>query len=279
MSQALSSTRTRYLLLLPLPLIVGLFYVLPFAGIIGWSVTLPELGLDNYARVLSDGSIHDVLWRTLRVCSAVSVIALAGAYLLAYSWLFSPAWLQRLIEIGVFLPFWLSVLVRTFGWLIALRGNGLLNSWLMASGLIDSPLSLVRNETGVIIGMVHFMIPFAFFPILSSMRQIDQRTLLAARGLGAGRLRTFCSVFVPQTLQGVCGAFIMVFVFCLGFFIVPVLLGGGQTVMIAEYIFLQMFQTSNWGLGAALSVILLALVLLLTWLLLKITRVDRNLAA
>ena len=169
--------------------------------------------------------------------------------------------------------------MRTFGWLIALRGNGLLNSWLMASGLIDSPLSLVRNETGVIIGMVHFMIPFAFFPILSSMRQIDQRTLLAARGLGASRVRAFFSVFVPQTLQGVCGAFIMVFVFCLGFFIVPVLLGGGQTVMIAEYIFLQMFQTSNWGLGAALSVILLLLVLLLTWLLLKITRVDRNLAA
>ena len=116
---------------------------------------------------------------------------------------------------------------------------------------------------------------FMLFPLLSSMRQLDQRILMASRGLGAGALRTFWQVLLPQTLPGVLGAFIMVFVFCLGFFITPVLLGGGQTVMIAEYVFLQMFQTSNWGLGAALSVVLLALVSALIWVLLKMTRVNR----
>ena len=274
----MSATRTarleRNLLLFPLPLLV-VFYLLPFFGVVGWSFTLPEPGLDQYQRIATDPAIHDMLWRTLRLCLTVSVLALLIGYLLAYCWVFSPPFWQRVVEICVFIPFWISVLVRAFGWLIALRSNGVVNDSLMALGLVDHPLQLTRNELGVVIGMLHFMIPYALFPLLSSMRQLDQRVLLASRGLGASALRTFWQVLLPQTLPGLLGAFIMVFVFCLGFFITPVLLGGGQTVMIAEYVFLQMFQTSNWGLGAALSLVLLALVSALIWLLLRITRVNR----
>ncbi|MGC5700075.1 ABC transporter permease [Pseudomonas sp. NFXW11] len=275
----MSATRTarleRSLLLLPLPLLLVVFYLLPFCGVVGWSFTLPEPGIEQYQRIASDPAIHDMLLRTLRLCLTVSLLALLIGYLLAYCWVFSPPFWQRMVEICVFIPFWISVLVRAFGWLIALRSNGVVNDSLLSLGWIDHPLQLTRNELGVVIGMLHFMIPYALFPLLSSMRQLDQRVLLASRGLGAGALRTFWQVLLPQTLPGLLGAFIMVFVFCLGFFITPVLLGGGQTVMIAEYVFLQMFQTSNWGLGAALSLVLLGLVSALIWLLMRITRVNR----
>ncbi|MBC2654619.1 ABC transporter permease [Pseudomonas sp. MSSRFD41] len=275
----MSATQTarleRSLLLVPLPLLLVLFYLLPFVGVVSWSFTLPEPGIEQYQRIASDPAIHDMLLRTLRLCLTVSLLALVIGYLLAYCWVFSPPFWQRMVEICVFIPFWISVLVRAFGWLIALRSNGVINDSLLSLGWIEHPLQLTRNELGVVIGMLHFMIPYALFPLLSSMRQLDQRVLLASRGLGAGALRTFWQVLLPQTLPGLLGAFIMVFVFCLGFFITPVLLGGGQTVMIAEYVFLQMFQTSNWGLGAALSLVLLALVSALIWLLMRITRVNR----
>ncbi|KTC39530.1 polyamine ABC transporter permease [Pseudomonas sp. ABAC61] len=275
----MSATQTarleRSLLLVPLPLLLVVFYLLPFVGVVSWSFTLPEPGIEQYQRIATDPAIHDMLLRTLRLCLTVSLLALAIGYLLAYCWVFSPPFWQRMVEICVFIPFWISVLVRAFGWLIALRSNGVVNDSLLSLGWIDHPLQLTRNELGVVIGMLHFMIPYALFPLLSSMRQLDQRVLLASRGLGAGALRTFWQVLLPQTLPGLLGAFIMVFVFCLGFFITPVLLGGGQTVMIAEYVFLQMFQTSNWGLGAALSLVLLALVSALIWLLMRITRVNR----
>ncbi|MNM99981.1 Putrescine transport system permease protein PotH [compost metagenome] len=216
-----------------------------------------------------------MLWRTFRLCTTVTLVSVAIAYLMAYCWVFSSPFWQRMVEICVFIPFWLSVLVRAFGWLIALRSNGMLNGWLQSLGIISEPLQLTRNELGVVIGMVHFMVPFAIFPLVSTMRRLDPRVLLAARGLGAGQLRTFWNIFVPQTVPGVLGAFIIVFVFCLGFFITPAILGGGQTAMVAEYVYLQMFQTSNWGLGAALSVVLLALVSGLIWALLRMTRVDK----
>lgn len=218
----------RGLLLFPLPVLLLIFYVLPFLGVVGWSFSLPTPGIEQYQRIATDPAIHDMLWRTLRLCMTVSCLALLIGYLLAYCWIFSPPFWQRVVEICIFIPFWISVLVRAFGWLIALRSNGVLNEGLLGMGLIDQPLQLSRNEIGVVIGMLHVMIPYAVFPLLSSMRQLDQRILMASRGLGAGALRTFWQVLLPQTLPGMLGAFIMVFVFCLGFFITPVLLGVGK---------------------------------------------------
>lgn len=263
-------------LLWPLPVLLLVFYALPLLGVFAWSVTLPEPGLGNYVQALTDQSIRDVSWRTAWVCVVVAVAGVGVAYLLAYTWLFSGAAMRRLIELGVLLPLWLSVLVRTFGWLIALRRNGIVNTWLQAWGWIEAPLELTRNDLGVLIGMVHFMVPFAFFPLLSAMRRVDERVLLAARGMGAGAARTFWQVFAPQTYTGVLGAFIMVVVFAMGFFIVPALLGGGQVLMLAEYIYLQMFQTSNWGLGAALSALLLIIVGVLAALLVRVTGLGKD---
>jgi putative spermidine/putrescine transport system permease protein len=270
-----SATVKRAALIAPLPLFLLLLYGLPLAGVMGWSVTLPTPGLEQYRQVATDSSIRDVLLRTFRLCLTTTVLAVAIGYLLSYCWVFASRPWQRVVELAVFVPMWISVLVRAFGWLIALGNDGILNAWLMGIGLIHEPLQMTRNEFGVVIGMVHFMVPYAIFPLASSMRQLDRRTLLAARGLGAGGLRTFWAVLVPQTLPGLLGAFLIVFVFCLGFFITPAILGGGQTAMIAEYVYLQMFQTNNWGLGAALSVTLLAFIGLMAALLMRASRINK----
>jgi len=259
----------------PLPLLLIAAYLIPLLGIFQWSFTDPTPGIGNYVQIATDPAIHGILLRTLRICLMVTALSVVIAYIISYHWVFGPPWRQRFIEICVLIPFWISVLIRAFGWLIILRPRGLLNDWLTGLGLISDPLVLVRNELGVVIGMVHFMVPFAIFPLVGVMRQIDGRVLAAARGLGAGPIRRFVEVFLPLSMPGVVGAFFIVFIFALGFFITPAILGGGRVVMIAEYVFLQMSQTANWGLGAALSVVLLVFVSIMMWVLLKVTRIER----
>ncbi len=118
----------------------------------------------------------------------------------------------------------------------------------------------MRNEFGVLVGMTHFLIPFAVFPLASSIRHLDERVLMAARGMGASRARVFWTVFVPMTTSGIIGAALIVFVFALGFFVTPALLGGGRSVMVAELVYLRIFQSPDWGLGAAISVVLVLFV-------------------
>ena len=130
----------------------------------------------------------------------------------------------------------------------------------------------MRNQFGVIVGMTHFLIPFAVFPLATSMRNIDERVMLAARGLGASRTRIFWQVFLPMTSSGVVGALILVFVFALGFFVTPSLLGGGRSVMAAELVYLRVFQSPDWGLASAISVIMMVCI---TALLMLIMRQDR----
>ncbi|GLK85771.1 polyamine ABC transporter permease [Ancylobacter defluvii] len=235
-------------------------YALPFFGVALWSVTLPEIGTGQYQRLVGDPLVLSVFLRTFRICLIVTAIAVAAAYAITYVWVRGSRLQRRIIEICIFVPFWISLLTRAFGWLALLSNRGLFNSWMQALGLIDSPLMLVRNEPSVIAGMVHVLIPFAVLPLASAMRAVDERVLLAARGMGASRLRIFWSVFLPLTLPGVIGATLIVFVFSLGFFVTPAILGGGRSVMVAELVYLRMFQSPDWGLGAAISVALVLIV-------------------
>ncbi|AMN80544.1 ABC transporter permease [Pseudomonas azotoformans] len=248
------------LLILPLPLIILVGYLLPTLGVLGWSLSLPQLGVQHYATIIDSATIHAVIWRTLRICLLTTTISVAIAYLIAYRWRFASGRVRQFIELFVLLPFWLSMLIRAFAWLVLLRNDGLINQSLLTSGLVDEPLALVRNEVGALIGMVHFMVPYAVLPLLSSMRQIDDGLLKAASSLGAGRWATLKDVFLPLTLPGVAAASATVFVFSLGCFVTPALLGGGKAAMLAENIYIQMFQLSNWGLGAALSIVLMLMV-------------------
>jgi putative spermidine/putrescine transport system permease protein len=262
-------------LVAPLPIFLALAYGLPFLGVAGWSLTLPEPGLAQYARVFTDPIVQGVLVRTLRICAVVTIATTVAAYALAYVWVRGSPRQRTFVEFCILVPFWISTLTRAFGWLVLLYNRGLVNSWLQALGAIDAPLTMVRNEFGVIVGMTHFLIPFAVFPIASAMRHVDERVLLASRGMGASRLRTFWSVFLPMTMPGIFGAGLIVFVFSLGFFITPAILGGGRSVMAAEFVYVQLFQTANWGLAAAISVVLVAIVAVLVALLFRLTRVEK----
>ncbi len=257
------------LLLGPLLLLLLLAYLLPFAGIVRWSVTRPELGLDQYKTVLSDPLILSVFWRTLRICAIVSVLSVLAGYVIALSWVRGTPLTRSLIGLCIIIPFWISVLTRAFGWLALLSNRGLINGWLQSIGLIDQPLLLVRNEIGVVIGMVHFLIPFAVFPLATAMRNVDERILMAARGMGARSARIFWQIFVPMTAAGIMGAGLLVFVFAIGFFITPAILGGGRSVMVAELIYLRIFQSPDWGLAAAISVVLMVSIGALMALLLR----------
>jgi putative spermidine/putrescine transport system permease protein len=262
-------------LVAPLPLFLALTYALPFFGVVRWSFTLPEPGMTQYARVFTDPVVQSVFIRTLRVCVIVTLLTTLAAYTISYLWVFGSRMVQIIVEFFVLIPFWISTLTRAFGWLALLYNRGIVNSSLQSLGFIDEPLALVRNEFGVVVGMMHFLIPFAVLPLASSMRHLDRRILMAARGMGATRLRTFWSVFVPMTMPGIIGASIITFIFSLGFFITPAILGGGRSVLIAEFIYVQTFQTVNWGLAGAISVVLVLAVGALIVLFLRLTRVDK----
>ena len=256
----------------PLLAFLALVYVAPFLGVAEWSVTLPKPGVGQYERLASDPLVLSVFVRTFRICAIVTATSVAAAYAIAYVWVRGTRWQRRLTELCILIPFLISILTRAFGWLALLSNRGLVNSWLQAAGLIDSTLQLTYNEFSVILGMTHALTPFAAFPLASAMRAVDERVLLAARGLGASRLRVFWSVFLPMTASGVIGAALIVFVFTLGFFVTPAILGGGRSIMAAELVYLRMFQSPDWGLGAAVSVVLVLIVALLMAALFRLAR-------
>ena len=193
------------LLALPLVLFLLLSYGVPLLGVIQWSVavTEPQLGLSQYVKLSRDPLVISVFVRTFRICVIVTLLSVSGAYVVAYVWTCGTSFQRTAIEFCILVPFWISVLTRAFGWLALLSTRGVINTWLISLRFISDPLPLVRNEFGVIVGMTHFLLPFAVFPIASAMRQVDQRVLLAARGLGAGRMRVFWKVFLPMTSSGV----------------------------------------------------------------------------
>ncbi len=260
------------LLIGPLMLFLAAAYVAPFLGVMQWSFTLPEPGVQNYVNAATDPLVVSVFLRTFRICLIVTALAVAAAYLITYLWIRGSAPVRLFAEVCILIPFWISVLTRAFGWVALLSNRGVINTWLTQAGIIAEPLTLVRNEFGVVLGMVHFLIPFAVFPIASAMRNIDERVLLAARGMGATPARTFWQIYLPMTMPGVLGAAILTFVFSLGFFITPAILGGGRSVMAAELIYLRIFQSPDWGLGAAISVIMMVIVGLLLALLMRFAR-------
>ena len=256
----------------PLLVFLSLVYAAPLLGVASWSVTLPKPGLGQYERLVTDPLVFSVFLRTFRICLIVTVLSVVAAYAIAYVWVRGTRLERRLVEFCILIPFWISILTRAFGWLALLSNRGLINTWLQAAGLIAGPLPLAYNDFSVILGITHVLTPFAAFPLASSMRSVDERVLLAARGLGASRLRIFWTVFAPMTGSGVVGAALIVFVFTLGFFVTPAILGGGRSIMAAELVWLRMFQSPDWGLGAAISVALVAMVGVLMAALFRLAR-------
>jgi putative spermidine/putrescine transport system permease protein len=208
-------------------------------------------------------SVQRVLWTTARISLITTAITMLLGYVVAYAMVHATAGQLRWLTFFVLLPLWISVLVRAFAWVTLLRSNGLINTALLQLGLIGEPIALLRNEIGVMIGMVHYMIPFAVLPLYANMRGIDLRLVAAARGLGASAWQAFARVFLPLSMPGIVGAGVLVFIFSLGFYVTPAILGGGRVLLVSEYIGVQILNTIRWGLATMLASTLLVCVLLL----------------
>ncbi len=184
-------------------------------------------------------------------------ICILVGYPLAYFLAQLPTRAANLCLIAVLLPFWTSLLVRTYAWLVLLQRQGLINDWAISLGLWDEPLKLVHNMTGTLIGMVHIMLPFLVLPLYGAMRAIDRDYLRASANLGASPARAFWTVFVPLSLPGLFAGALIVFVLCLGFFVTPAVLGGGRVIMVSMQIATNIELFVNWGAASALGVVLL----------------------
>ena len=264
-----------WLIMLPAVIMLLLIYLVPLGDVLLTSVTDPRPGLDKYAMLFTSSSMQKALLTTLRIAAITTAAALLMGYLVAYAMRAASSRTQRIMLFCVLLPFWISILVRSFAWITILGSQGPINSTLLAWGWIDEPLGLVRNETGVLIGMIHVLLPYAVLTLYANMRGIDVGLVAAARSLGASRLQAFRMVFLPLTLPGLIGAGTLVFILSLGFYVTPALLGGGKVLMIAEYIAVQINDTLRWGLGTMLAATLMIAVLGTLWALSRVIDVKR----
>lgn len=219
------------------------------------------LGWDNYARLIEQPSYIKTFRTTFEVSLVVTIVCVILGYPLAYMLSQMPRRAAGISMIFVILPFWTSVLVRTYAWLVILQRNGLVNDWLTSLGLIAAPLQLVHSFLGVVIGMSHVLLPFLVLPLYASMRAIDRDYIRAAMNLGASPMAAFWQVFFPLSLPGLAAGVVLIFVLCLGFFVTPALMGGGRVIMWAMRIESTVSLYANWGAASALGVVLLVVTL------------------
>lgn len=245
------------LLILPLLVFLLVFFVAPLAFMIAKSFTDPTLSLDNYREIFSASIYVKVLVNTFVIALTVTAVTMLLAYPYAYLMTISrPAW-RNLLILLILVPFWTSVLVRSFALVLLLRDTGVINSIAMDLGVIDEPLSIMRSMKGVMFGMVQVALPFAVLPMYATMRNIDPRLTEAAQGLGDRPSGAFWRVFVPLSMPGVAAGLLLTFIQALGYYITPSLLGGPKNTMIGELIVQQVSTVLQFGFAAALAVLLL----------------------
>lgn len=212
-----------------------------------------------------------VLGRTLWMAFVITLFCVMIGYPLAYWLACQPVKKANLLLILVLLPFWTSLLVRTTGWFILLQNNGLINYLLTLFHLVDKPLSLVPGRFGVYIAMIHILLPFVVLPLYAVMRGISATHLRAAISLGAHPLYAFLTVYVPQTYAGLRAGILLVFIMAIGYYITPSLLGKPSDQMVSSSIAYSINTVNNWGLAAALSLQLMVIVVLLSWVYSKVS--------
>ncbi len=260
---------TGFFLALPTTAWLALFFVLPLAIVLvvsfmsrgrGGVAELP-FTLEHYQR--SFGIFSIILWRSIRLAALTTVICLLLGYPLAFFISTRRRRLARHISLFlVILPFWTNFLIRTYSWRILLGEAGLINGFLLHLGLIGEPLSLLNTQFAVLIGLVYGFLPFMVLPIYASVERFNFRYVDAAQDLGANDARTFLRVVLPLTMPGVLAGCALVFIPSVGAFVTPDLLGGTKGLMIGNLINNQFGGSGNMPLGSALSIVMMAVVML-----------------
>jgi spermidine/putrescine transport system permease protein len=278
-------------LLTPVTLFLGIFFLLPLLIIAVFSFLTPGLygGVEwsfyhwNYGRIFgwADGIMEvyepvylQILGRSLGYAALTVMLCLILCYPVAFWVSRLPARWRLVFLFLITLPFFSSLIVRLYAWLLILKPSGILNTVLMATGLISEPLEILYTPAAVVLGMVYVMIPFMFLPLFASVDNLDRAQVEASMDLGGNRLQTFVKVILPQTLPGIMGGAVIVFIPSVGNFIVPDILGGAKGLMIGNLVEQQFLSARNWPFGAALSMIIMSVVLFV--LLIAVTRARRG---
>ncbi len=228
------------------------FYHWNYGRIFGWADGVMEIYEPIYLQIM---------FRSLSFAALTVLLTLLLCYPVAF-------WVSRLSErwrlvfmFLITLPFFSSLIVRLYAWLLILKPSGLLNTVLISIGAISEPLEILYTPTAVVLGMVYVMVPFMFLPLYSAVDNLDRAQIEASLDLGANRLQTFLKVILPQTLPGIMGGAVIVFIPAVGNFVVPDVLGGAKGLMIGNLVEQQFLSSRNWPFGSALSMIIMAVVL------------------
>lgn len=268
--------RAYLILFLPALLLVLLFLGAPL-GILAFQ-SLHEgdgFSLVHYARIFDEA----IYWRTyadtLKISLLVTVLSILMGFPLAYAAAVASRGWSMLILAMVMLPFWTSVLVRTYAWLVVLQRKGIINTTLLELGLIDAPLSLSHNFTAVVIGMLHIMVPFMVFPLYAAISKIPRELLQAGHSLGGGPAYVFRRVLLPLSAPGIFAGSVLVFILSLGFYLTPELLGGGKTIMVSSLVQRNVELYLKFGAASAVAMVLLVIVMLIFWAVDRVLPVEK----
>ena len=247
---------------------------------VGWLFYLSFIGndgqpsLEHYRKMVEYKSYARVFVTTFQVSILTTLLCILIGYPLAYFLAILPKRVAGFFMLAVLLPFWTSLLVRTYAWLVLLQKNGILNDFAISVGIWETPIKLVHNMTGTLIGMAHIMLPFLVLPLYGSMRKIERDMMHAAANLGATPIQAFWKVYFPLSLSGLVAGSLIVFVLCLGFYVTPAVLGGGRVVMVATQITAILEHQFNWGAASALGVVLLVATILILCVAARLLKLD-----
>jgi len=264
-------------LTLPYLVLVTALIIIP----IGWLFYMSFIGrdgtlsLENYTRMIDSKAYMRIFITTFKISILTTLICAMLGYPLTYFMSQLPKKWAGLCMIGVLIPFWTSLLVRTYAWLVLLQKKGIVNTILVDLELISAPIKFVHNTSGTLIGMAHIMLPFLILPLYANMRTIDKDCIRAAASLGATPSRAFWTVFFPLSIPGLLAGLLIVFVLCLGFYVTPAILGGGRVIMVAMKISSNIELYFSWGAASALGVVLLLFTLLILFLASKLVSMDQ----
>lgn len=242
----------------PATLLMLFVFVVPLGNIVVQSLTNEDTGAISaaaFSRILSAPLFLRVGAKTLEITLLATGFALLLSYPLAFYLAQQPPNRRALLMVLVLVPFWTSVLVKSFAFTVILGQSGFINTGLAALGL--PPVKLLFNRVGVIVGMSHYLVPFMVFPILTNLVNQPRELALASAILGAGRWRVFWRVTLPLSLPGVMAAVLLAMILCLGFYVVPALLGGREDMMLANLVDFYAREVIDWPMAAALSVVLM----------------------
>ena len=247
-------------LLLALPTVLTLlfFFVAPMVYILVH--TLHENGLSDFVNFFSDPFYRNILWVTFRVSLVSTAISLVLGYPTAFYMARTKSRMKQVMMIVILFPFLVSAVVRSYGWMVILGTNGLLNQLLQTLGLISAPLKILNTETAVIIGMIHLLVPYMVLSLVGVLQSIDPNVEYAAYSLGASPLQTFSKVVFPLSLPGIISGCVLVFT--MTSYVTPKLLGGSKFRMMATMVVQEINVNFDWGAASAISYILLAVILL-----------------